>query len=188
MSGVADREPRPRFRSRPEARHAGWRSAPADRVRRLRPRDRRARRRREALWTRHPRDGPLRVGGPGRHAIADGQAHDEARAHALATDGAQQAQALGLVAEARVDTVTSSPWRTIVDAAERDGVDLIVMGTRGRSEVRSLLLGGTSHHVTQHALSPVLIVPDPRIADARGRARGTIGRSLPALDRAPARA
>jgi nucleotide-binding universal stress UspA family protein len=109
--------------------------------------------------------------------IADGQAHDEARAHALATDGAQQAQALGLVAEARVDTVTSSPWRTIVDAAERDAVDLIVMGTRGRSEVRSLLLGGTAHHVTQHALSPVLIVPDAQIADARrgvGRANGRV--------------
>jgi nucleotide-binding universal stress UspA family protein len=99
--------------------------------------------------------------------IVDGQAHDEARAHALAEDGAQQAQALGLVAEARVDTVTSSTWRTIVDAAECDGVDLIVMGTRGQSGVRSLLLGGTSHHVAQHALSPVLIVPDREIADAR---------------------
>jgi nucleotide-binding universal stress UspA family protein len=99
--------------------------------------------------------------------IADGQARDDERAHALAQDGAQHAQALGLVAEARVEPMTSSAWRTIVDAAERDGVDLIVMGTRGASGMRSLLLGGTSHHVAQHARCPVLIVPDLEIGDAR---------------------
>jgi nucleotide-binding universal stress UspA family protein len=119
--------------------------------------------------------------------IPQGQARDEARAHALAQDGAQQAQALGLIAEARVDIMTSSAWRTIVDGAEHDGVDLIVMGTRGVSGMRSLLLGSTSHHVAQHARCPVLIVPDADIADARraGRAGDAIGRSLGTIDRAP---
>jgi nucleotide-binding universal stress UspA family protein len=85
----------------------------------------------------------------------------------LAQDGARQARALGLAAQARTEMSTSSAWRTIVDAAERDGADLVVMGTRARSGVRSLLLGSTSHHVAQHARCPVLIVPDPEIADAR---------------------
>jgi hypothetical protein len=44
-------------------------------------------------------------------------------------------------------------------------------GVRQRNErsggVKSLLLGSCSHHVAQHARSPVLIVPDGEIADAR---------------------
>ena len=95
----------------------------------------------------------------------------------LAEDGAQQARALGLAAEARAERYTSSAWQTIVDAAERDGADLIVMGTRGLSGVRSLLLGSCSHHVAQHARSPVLIVPDPEIGDARRAVAQADGRA-----------
>jgi nucleotide-binding universal stress UspA family protein len=102
----------------------------------------------------------------------DGQAHEEAEAQGLAQDGARQARALGLAAHARAEMSTSSEWRTIVHAAERDGADLIVMGTRGVSGMRSLLLGGTSHHVAQHARCPVLIVPDADIADAVVEANG----------------
>ena len=99
--------------------------------------------------------------------IPDGEARDEARAARLAADGAQRARAFGLVAEPRAEAITSSAWRTIADVAERDGADVIVMGTRGLSGVRSLLLGGNAHHVAQHAPCPVLIVPDPKIGDAR---------------------
>jgi nucleotide-binding universal stress UspA family protein len=107
----------------------------------------------------------------------DGQAHEEARAQEVAQEGARQARALGLGAQARAEMSTSSAWRTIVDVAERDGADLVVMGTRGRSGVRSLLLGGISHHVAQHARSPVLIVPDPEIADARRAVAKANGRA-----------
>jgi nucleotide-binding universal stress UspA family protein len=105
------------------------------------------------------------------------EAQDEALAVRLAEDGAQQARALGLAAEARAERYTSSAWQTIVDAAERDGADLIVMGTRGLSGVRSLLLGSCSHHVAQHARSPVLIVPDPEIGDARRAVAQADGRA-----------
>jgi hypothetical protein len=50
------------------------------------------------------------------------------------------------------------------------------MGTRGLSGVRSLLLGSTSHHVAQHALCPVLIVPDSEVGDARRSMAETNGR------------
>ena len=109
--------------------------------------------------------------------IPDGQAHEEARAQEIAQDGARQARALGLAAQARAEMSTSSAWRTIIDAAERDGADLVVMGTRGQSGVRSLLLGGTSHHVAQHARCPVLILPDREIADARRAVVNANGRA-----------
>jgi nucleotide-binding universal stress UspA family protein len=110
--------------------------------------------------------------------IPEGQAREEARAVRLAEDGARQARALGLACDARAEMFTASAWRTIVDAADRDGADVIVMGTRGLSRVRSLLLGGNSHNVAQHGRSPVLIVPDPEIGDARrgvARANGRAG-------------
>jgi nucleotide-binding universal stress UspA family protein len=101
----------------------------------------------------------------------------EADAVRLAEEGAKRARELGLDAEPRAEQVVSSAWQTIVDAAERDAADLVVMGTRGLSGVKSLLLGSCSHHVAQHALSPVLIVPDGEIRDARrvaAQARGGV--------------
>ena len=47
---------------------------------------------------------------------------------------------------------------TIVDIAERYGCDLIIMGARGTSALRSALLGSVSNEVLHAARVPVMIV------------------------------
>lgn len=46
----------------------------------------------------------------------------------------------------------------IVEAARESGADLIIMGSRGMGELKSLLLGGVAHKVVAHAACPVLLV------------------------------
>ena len=50
---------------------------------------------------------------------------------------------------------------TICTVAEEMKVDVIVMGTRGRGALRSLLFGSTVQHVLRHAHCPVLLEHGP---------------------------
>ncbi|MDQ6944690.1 MAG: universal stress protein [Actinomycetota bacterium] len=49
----------------------------------------------------------------------------------------------------------------ILEAVRRDGHDLVVIGSKGRGDIASLLLGSVSHHVIQHSPVPVLVVHLP---------------------------
>ena len=46
----------------------------------------------------------------------------------------------------------------IIEVAKTSAAELIVMGTRGMSEFKSLLLGGVANKVVHHASCPVLLV------------------------------
>jgi len=63
--------------------------------------------------------------------------------------------------DARGELRRVSPGSTpeqIVEIADEVEADLIVMGTRGMTEWRSLLLGGVANKVVHHAHCPVLLV------------------------------
>jgi len=47
---------------------------------------------------------------------------------------------------------------SIVEYAERENIDLIVIGTRGRSAFKRLLLGSIASGVVTHAHCPVMVV------------------------------
>lgn len=68
-------------------------------------------------------------------------------------------EAMGLPGE-RVRQVIQlgHPAQIICQVAEEGGHDLIVMGSRGLSEVRAFFLGSVSDRVSHHAPCPVLIV------------------------------
>lgn len=80
--------------------------------------------------------------------------------------GADAQEQLDLAAEElrgeglEVETVSREGYapEVIVDEAEKRGVDLIAMGTHGRTGIAHLLLGSTAERVVQHARCPVMTV------------------------------
>lgn len=72
----------------------------------------------------------------------------------------------GMLAEAgdlpvRRSVAYGRAGEVIASTAVADGADLIVMGTRGRSGMRQLLLGSTSRSVLAHSRHPLLLVQEP---------------------------
>jgi nucleotide-binding universal stress UspA family protein len=56
------------------------------------------------------------------------------------------------------DTMFGHAAREIVSEARERGADVIVMGSRGRSDLAGLVLGSTAHKVIHLADRPVLVV------------------------------
>jgi nucleotide-binding universal stress UspA family protein len=88
--------------------------------------------------------------------VADETA-DEAKASVVAI--ADKLTAAGVKAHGEVrKTLFGYAAREIVDDAIQHGVDVIVMGSRGRGDLAGLVLGSTAHKVIHLADRPVLIV------------------------------
>lgn len=70
---------------------------------------------------------------------------------------AERADAAGL--EAVTDIRTGTPWKEILAYVEETDVDLIVIGTRGKSPREKIVsLGSVSERVVDNASTPVLVV------------------------------
>lgn len=118
------------------------------------------------VWT---RGAPVEV--PDVDAIRDDTAR---RARDLVGEVRQELAGVPGIDDVEVTlTVTHAPpVLSLRDAAE--GADLLVVGSRGRGAVRSMLLGSVALHCTTHAPSPVLIV-HPTPADVAVEPRIVVG-------------
>jgi len=116
----------------------------------------------------------IRTGaGFGAEALDIGQidAAGERSARERAAEGVTRAREAGLSAEPRVRERSGSIWQTILDEADAVDASAIVLGSRGLSGLKSLLLGSVSHAVLQHADRPVIVVPSPEMAGRRAAHR-----------------
>ena len=68
------------------------------------------------------------------------------------------AKKLGVHVKTETPEAVSSIVETIVSHAEKENVDLIVVGTRGLGGFKKLLLGSVSSGIVSHAHCPVLVI------------------------------
>ena len=73
-------------------------------------------------------------------------------------EGAKDCALKAGVADARTEVKTGHPARVIVNFAEREGADLIVMGGRGHGDIGGTLLGSVSHKVSSLAKCTCMMV------------------------------
>jgi len=86
------------------------------------------------------------------HYLRDTGLESERRLQEMADGLAQEGLAVDWIAR------EGDPAAVIAHEAQERGVDLIAMGTRGRSGLSHLLLGSTAERVVQHTTCPVLTV------------------------------
>ena len=91
----------------------------------------------------------------------------EEQARKRAEEGAERARQAGLDAHALAGVRGNTIAATILGEADELGADAIVLGTRGLTGLKSLLLGSVSHAVVQHAHVPVMVVPSSQTAAER---------------------
>lgn len=76
----------------------------------------------------------------------------------IVDDVTGQAKKLGISVKAETPEGVSSVVETIINHADKNNVDLIVVGTRGLGGFKKLVMGSVSSGVVSHANCPVLIV------------------------------
>jgi len=83
------------------------------------------------------------------------QNHMQQHANALLESVEEKLSGLS---DTNVVVLSGPPAPTLLNYAEAEDCDLIVMGSRGLSTIKELMLGSVSHNVVQSAKIPVLIV------------------------------
>lgn len=101
---------------------------------------------------------PTDVAGRGAEEL---DAATVADAERLAAEGAEQARSAGLEAQPRAVRSDGSVWAGICRTARELDASAVVVGSRGRSGIKSVLLGSISTAVMHHADRPVLVVSEP---------------------------
>jgi nucleotide-binding universal stress UspA family protein len=91
----------------------------------------------------------------------------EQAARERADEGVKRADAAGLKAQARIGARSATIAESILAVAEELNARLIVVGTRGLTGLKSVVLGSVSHGVLTHTDRAVLVVPPPGVASER---------------------
>jgi nucleotide-binding universal stress UspA family protein len=76
----------------------------------------------------------------------------------IADEGVRLAREAGFEADAVAVRATGPVWRAIVETADANDAAAIVMGSRGLTGIRSVLLGSVSSAVVDHAERAVFVV------------------------------
>jgi nucleotide-binding universal stress UspA family protein len=97
-----------------------------------------------------------------RGAIESLEAASQATARDTAQEGADMAREAGMVAVDRIVEAEPNVWSALLRVADDIDAAAIIVGSRGRSGIRSIVLGSVSAGVVQHSARPVVIVHDHR--------------------------
>lgn len=95
----------------------------------------------------------------GGGGVFDDLRREKRTAEDTAGEGARIARTAGLDAYPVAVETFGPVGPGLTEYVAKEVPALVVVGTRGLSGVRSAVLGGVSHHLAQHATTPVLIVP-----------------------------
>ena len=105
--------------------------------------------------------------------MPDAEPHREETASLLVVSSASAevladvARAAGMPSEGRAIEVSKPIDEAIIAYAEEIDTPLIVLGSRGRSGIGSMLLGDVAHDVVQRSTRMVVVVPSPRLSGRR---------------------
>ena len=58
-----------------------------------------------------------------------------------------------------VERAEVTVWQAVLAVADEHDASLVVVGSRGRSAIRSAVLGSVSYGIVHHSTRPVLVVP-----------------------------
>lgn len=113
-------------------------------------------------------------GGFGMVVIPNVEEIDKASADAArerAQEGVELAHTVGFDAEPTSYSIDSTIAEAILSTAGTLDATAILMGSRGLTGLKSLLLGSVSHAVIQHADRAVIVVPSSEVARRRTHTR-----------------
>jgi nucleotide-binding universal stress UspA family protein len=98
---------------------------------------------------------------PGVLGEAAERLYEESRraADERASEGGRLAKEAGLMVEARAEMTEGSNWSALKRIAEEADALAIVVGSRGLSGFKEMLVGSTSSGLVHHANRPVVVVP-----------------------------
>jgi nucleotide-binding universal stress UspA family protein len=100
----------------------------------------------------------LSVARPPEPATSPGPTPDAVRAHYKERFGVMTRRAEAKAVKVRFDVAVGQPAEEIVDLVEKDDIDLIVMGRRGKNMLQRWHLGTVSDRVLAYAHCAVLVV------------------------------